>query len=390
MSLFIFFSSSSGVPLYSFSTLHTNDILFSSHIGSLNGSYVFSNCKSDLVICQGGNNLIEIHWEAFRFFNVISYSIETFVRPQLNDVILLVDILLSLFSSNATLNSTFSLTESSIRSVNRFTKILESFISPGKILSIGSGIITESYSFLHSSHDEFEFIFQSFFVCIRNHQNICVSSKNWDKITQHQQFIILNLIQNLQPFSLIDLPIYIHYLLSEPLRLYSIELSNSFQFIGLFGSDIQLETLNYTLRSFSCDLNRLAQPIYPLSSSLKEFGYLILGILIINSSSRTYSYNFNPNSIISDRLCLKMLLFRKYFLFSKADVQFNELTSPFNNNEKYRLVIKNTYITYKKLSVYIYSNSISTNILILSKIEPYFTRKLCIKLINFIHFNKNF
>ena len=383
MSSFNFFSSSSGVPLYNFSTLHTYDILFSSHIGSLNGSYLFSSCKSDIYIGECGNNIIKIHWGSYRFINIISYFIEPLLVPQLNDVISLIDTILSLFSSSASLICPFFLTESSIRSVNRFTKILESFISPGEYLSLASGIFME-ISNLYCPHKEYLLIFQSSFVCLNNQHNLCFSSNNWNTLNKYQQIIIMNLVRTLQPFSLIDIPVYLHDILSEPLRLFSIHLSDSFQFIGLFGSEVQVETFHSILKDFRSRLFRIHQPTYPLTS-ITGIGHLCIGILSINSFSHTYSYSFYPNSLISDRFCLKMLLIREYYIFTRALIHFNQLLSPFN--EKYTLDIRNSYISYNNISVFIDYNCNTTNVLLLSKFVADFTHILTIKLGNFIHFN---
>ena len=385
MSSFNFFSCSSGIPLYCFSTLHSNDALFSSHIGSLNGSYLFSDCKSKIFLLIGGNNLIEIRWESFLLFNAISYSIELFLVPQLNDVILLIETTLAVFSSCTSTIYPISLTESNIRRMNRFSKMLELFISPGEYLSLTPHIYMKSYSH-QSFHDDFKLKFEKCFGCIKYQQNICFSTQNWNELNQQQKITILNLIQALQPFSLIDLPVYIHNFLSEPLRLLSVHLSNSFQFIGLIDSNFQVETLNSILKDLHSQLGKVIQPIYP-GPSLTTSAHKCMGVLSINLFTKNYSYFFNPNPIISDALSLKMVLFREFFSFSKSRVYFYQLLSPFNCYGKYCLHTQDCYICYQKTSVYIHYNCNKGNVFLIAKFGVNLTQSINKKINNFVELN---
>ena len=383
MSVLQFISSSSGIPLfYLFSDVNF-DLQFSiSHVCSLNGAYIFAKFRGIIDLNESGNGILHVFWKLNFSMNIILCTCEPTNYNHLLRVISMFEVLLSLFSLPRSLTLS-SCGDHKLRNIVKFSMLLKKLLI-FEYSSIWTTKISLAYDSVFAvalkSH---RFLWENLYVCFTTDDEILFRSKNWNDLNKNIELLIIHIISTLQPFAMIDLPIYILALASEPLRLFSIQLSRSLFFIGLFGSDFHFYDNNYSLEKFSANSSSIIDNISAIALVPNyQVNTACVAYLKINSLTDEYVFvhYFHPN--FSNRSKLKNILFRTYYSYNKLIVRFHRLLSPFDEIGSLLLKFEGQYIHYQNIFLYLNSVDNFTYIFIFSDIASLFMYPLTLQLMN--------
>ena len=380
MSILQFISSTSGIPLFNVFSDVNFELQYSiSHTCSLNGAFIFARFRGIVGLNESGNGILHVFWKSNFSLNIILCTLEPSNYNYLDRVISMFEVLLSLFS----LHRSFTLSscdDHKLRNIVKYSRVLQrllffqySIIWTTK-LSMAFDSVFPDLLKTHRLH------WENVFACFTTHDGILFRSKNWNDLNKEVELLIIQIISTLQPFSMIDLPIYLYTLAPEPLRLISIQLSKSLFFIGLFGSDFHFDSNNY-LDKITANTSLTIENLSPLVPNF-QLNTACIAFLRINPLTEEYLFVHYFNSAFSNESKIKNILFRAYYSFFKLTVKFNHLLSQFHEIGSVLMKFEGQFIHYQNIFIYLNSFSNFTFIFSFSEISPCFMYPLTLLLGN--------
>ena len=354
MSSLFLFSSSSGIPLIFFTSLSNSESMGYSFVGTLNGTFAYSNFKSNILLKSCGNHLIDAHWSTFHGLNLVHINNRRTSIP-------ISDYLIKIFESIFTLFSPDLFCYLPNTHGDIFSKELRKYsFSLQYILSKSQYFLNNDGLYLENTREGFEDFFEwrelsdklntSYIFCISEGKIISYSDL-WFKLSHTEKFSIIALITSHLPHSFIDIPIYLQSFLPEPLRLISISFTASFQFIGLFASASKLDHITNILSIYkSSILERLISNARPFSNChLIELSAVICYVFI-NYSTRTYFIEYSPRTNLTLTCLLRVMseAFSEFVSAESSIAKFHTVNSEFC----FPLKIQEFFLSYENISIY--------------------------------------
>ena len=381
MSVLQFISSTSGIPLYSLFSDVSFDLHCSiSHVCSLNGAYIFAKFRCIVDLTESGNGILHIFWKSNLSLNIILCTCEPSSYDHLDTVISMFEDLLSLFSQHRSFTFS-SCDDHTLRSIVKYSSVLQKLLIfkyygiQTTELSLACDCLFPSVVKTH------RLLWEDVYACFTTDDEILFRSKNWNGLKKNTELYIIHIIFSLQPFSMIDLPIFIHTLVQEPLRLFSIQLSKSLFFIGLFGSDFHFDDSNYYLENIPANSSLIIENLCALVPNC-QLNTACIAYLKINSLTEEYVFVRYFHSTFSNKSKLKNILFETYYSYFKMMVRFHHLLSPFHKIGSLLLKFEGQFIEYQNLFLYLNSLHNFTHIFIFPNISLSLMFPLNLQLVN--------